>query len=153
PAAIRGAPRHRRGRSRSGLADQGRPEPVMAGRIERSRRAHRHLPEEALTTPTEARRRARRLGTAGPTVFPAPSRCALRASRERGRADATLGGVANKRKDKPEPATEQKVAEELTEHLGHEKHDPAGNEAGNVRNGTRPKAVLTEASGQVGIEV
>ena len=67
--------------------------------------------------------------------------------------NATLDGVANKRKDKPEPATEQKVAEELTEHLGHEKHGPAGNEAGNVRNGTRPKAVLTEASGQVGIEV
>src|SRR5262249_3425741 len=40
------------------------PEPVMAGRIERSRRAHRHLPEEALTTPTEGRRRARRLARA-----------------------------------------------------------------------------------------
>jgi hypothetical protein len=41
--------------------------------------------------------------------------------------------------------------QELTEHLGHEKHGPA--ETGNVRNGTRPKTVLTEASGQVGIEV
>ena len=100
---------------------------------------------------------------------------------------ATLDGVTNKRKDKPEPTTEQKVAEELvarareqglsltgpdgllkqltktvletalnqelTEHLGHDKHGPAGNEAGNVRNGTRPKTVLTEGSGQVGVEV
>src|SRR5215475_4338844 len=100
---------------------------------------------------------------------------------------ATLDGVTNKRKDKPEPATEQQVAEELvrrareqglsltgpdgllkqltktvletalnqemTEHLGHDKHAPPGNEAGNVRNGTRSKTVLTEGSGQVPIEV
>jgi putative transposase len=42
---------------------------------------------------------------------------------------------------------------ELTGHVGHDKHGLAGNEAGNVRNGTRAKTVLTEASGQVGIEV
>jgi putative transposase len=99
---------------------------------------------------------------------------------------ATLDGVTRK-KDKPEPSAEQKVAEELvrrareqglsltgpdgllkqltktvletalnqelTEHLGHDKHAPADNETGNVRNGTRPKTVLTEASGQVPIEV
>jgi putative transposase len=41
----------------------------------------------------------------------------------------------------------------LTEHLGHAKHEPAGKKAGNVRNGTRPKTVLTESTGQVGIEV
>jgi transposase-like protein len=39
----------------------------------------------------------------------------------------------------------------MTEHLGHEKHQPAV--AGNIRNGTRAKTVLTEASGQVQIEV
>src|SRR6516162_11373433 len=101
---------------------------------------------------------------------------------------ATLGNVTDrKRKDKPEPTAEQKLAEELvarareqgvsltgpdgllkqltktvletalnqemTEHLGHDKHGLAGNETGNVRNGTRPKTVLTEASGQVPIEV
>jgi transposase-like protein len=37
--------------------------------------------------------------------------------------------------------------------LGHEKHDPAGSPNGNVRNGTRPKTVLTEANGHVQIEV
>jgi putative transposase len=48
---------------------------------------------------------------------------------------------------------ETALNQELTEHLGHDKHDPAGNEAGNVRNGTRPKTVLTEGTGQVGIDV
>jgi transposase-like protein len=48
---------------------------------------------------------------------------------------------------------ETALDQELTEHLGHERNTPAGNEAGNVRNGTRPKTVLTEATGQVGIEV
>ena len=48
---------------------------------------------------------------------------------------------------------ETALNQEMTEHLGHDKHGPAGNEAGNVRNGTRPKTVLTEASGQVPIEV
>ena len=48
---------------------------------------------------------------------------------------------------------ETALNQELTEHLGHDKHGVAGNEAGNVRNGSRPKTVLTEGSGQVPIEV
>jgi putative transposase len=48
---------------------------------------------------------------------------------------------------------ETALNQELTEHLGHDRHGPAGNETGNVRNGTRPKTVLTEATGQVGIDV
>ncbi|GAA2503234.1 hypothetical protein GCM10009858_46590 [Terrabacter carboxydivorans] len=43
--------------------------------------------------------------------------------------------------------------EEMTEHLGHEKHQPAVAPDGNVRNGTRPKTVLTDAAGEVRIEV
>src|SRR5215471_4971285 len=101
---------------------------------------------------------------------------------------ATLENVTDrKRKDKPEPTAELKLAEELvarareqglsltgpdgllkqltktvletalnqemTEHLGHEKHGPVVSETGNVRNGSRPKAVLTESTGQVPIEV
>ena len=47
---------------------------------------------------------------------------------------------------------ETALNQELTEHLGHEKHgQPVPAE--NIRNGTRAKTVLTEASGQVGIEV
>src|SRR4029078_7905635 len=41
---------------------------------------------------------------------------------------------------------------EMTEHLGYDKHDPAGRGSGNSRNGTRAKTVLTEI-GPVEIEV
>jgi putative transposase len=33
---------------------------------------------------------------------------------------------------------------ELSEHLGCDKHDPAGRNGGNSRNGNRAKTVLTE---------
>jgi putative transposase len=46
---------------------------------------------------------------------------------------------------------ETALSEEMTEHLGHEKHGQPL--ADNVRNGTRSKTVLTEASGQVEIDV
>jgi len=48
---------------------------------------------------------------------------------------------------------ETALNQELTEHLGHDKHGPATSETGNVRNGTRAKTVLTEGSGQVPIGV
>jgi len=41
---------------------------------------------------------------------------------------------------------------EMAEHLGYDKHDPAGRGSGNARNGTRAKTVLTEI-GPVEIEV
>jgi transposase-like protein len=41
---------------------------------------------------------------------------------------------------------------EMSEHLGYDKHDPAGRTGGNSRNGTRTKTVLTEI-GPVPIEV
>ena len=41
---------------------------------------------------------------------------------------------------------------EMTEHLGYDKHDPAGRDSGNSRNGTRAKTVFTEI-GPVQIEV
>ena len=98
---------------------------------------------------------------------------------------ATLDTVAARKKDKPEPAAEQKAAEEmvrrarerglsltgpdgllrqltktvletaldqeLTEHLGHERHGQPV--TGNVRSGTRAKTVLTESTGQVQVDV
>jgi Transposase, Mutator family len=48
---------------------------------------------------------------------------------------------------------ETSLNEEMTEHLGYEKHDPAGAGTGNIRNGTRGKTVLTEHSGPVEIDV
>ena len=47
---------------------------------------------------------------------------------------------------------ETALEEELSDHLGYDKHDPAGRNGGNSRNGYRTKTVLTEI-GPVEIEV
>ena len=39
---------------------------------------------------------------------------------------------------------ERALAEEMTGHLGYDKHDPAGRGSGNNRNGSTPKTVLTD---------
>ena len=39
---------------------------------------------------------------------------------------------------------ERALAEEMTGHLGYEKHDPAGRGSGNSRNGTTAKTLLTD---------
>jgi putative transposase len=48
---------------------------------------------------------------------------------------------------------ETALEEEMTEHLGYEKHDPAGRDGENSRNGVRAKTVISEAAGDVTIEV
>src|SRR5947207_7871565 len=48
---------------------------------------------------------------------------------------------------------ETALAEEMTEHLGYEKHDPSPAGGDNIRNANRSKTVLTENTGQVCIEV
>src|SRR4051794_18246074 len=49
---------------------------------------------------------------------------------------------------------ETALSEELTEHLGHEKNQAdQGRESTNVRNGARPKTVVSDAAGEVSIEV
>src|SRR5690625_4720593 len=48
---------------------------------------------------------------------------------------------------------EAALEEERTDHLGHAKHTAATGDSGNIRNGTRSKTVLTDAAGQVSIEV
>lgn len=48
---------------------------------------------------------------------------------------------------------EAALAEEMTEHLGYDKHAAAGRGSGNSRNGHRPKTVLTDMCGEVEIEV
>jgi putative transposase len=47
---------------------------------------------------------------------------------------------------------ETALEEELSDHLGYDKHDPAGRNGGNSRNGYRSKTVLTEI-GPVEIEM
>ena len=47
---------------------------------------------------------------------------------------------------------ERALGEELTAHLGYEKHDPAGRGSGNSRNGSTPKQLLTDI-GPIDLEV
>jgi putative transposase len=54
----------------------------------------------------------------------------------------------------PKNVLETALSEEMTEHLGHEKNRvPEVRSSANVRNGTRPKTVLTAATGPVEIQV
>jgi len=48
---------------------------------------------------------------------------------------------------------ETALSEEMTEHLGYEKHDPAGAGSDNIRNGTRSKTVISANTGPVEIDV
>ena len=74
----------------------------------------------------------------------------VRQAREQG---LSLTGPDGLLKQLTKTVLETALNQEMTEHLGHDKHAPPGNESGNVRNGTRPKTVLTEGTGQVDIEV
>jgi putative transposase len=83
-----------------------------------------------------------------PTAEEVAAQELVRQAREQG---LSLTGPDGLLKQLTKTVLETALNQEITEHLGHEKHgQPA---AGNVRNGTRAKTVLTEASGQVGIEV
>jgi putative transposase len=74
----------------------------------------------------------------------------VRLAKEQGLSITGPGGLL---KQLTKTLIETALNEEMTEHLGYEKHDPAGAGTGNIRNGTRGKTVLTEASGHVEIEV
>jgi transposase-like protein len=74
----------------------------------------------------------------------------VRRAREQG---LSLTGPDGLLKQLTKAVLETALDQEMTEHLGHEKNGQVSNETGNVRNGTRAKTVLTEGTGQVGIEV
>src|ERR1700743_2819462 len=68
----------------------------------------------------------------------------VRMAREQG---LCLTGPDGLLKQLTKTVIETALNEEMTEHLGYEKHDPAGAGTGNIRNGTRPK---TGPAGAVG---
>jgi transposase-like protein len=74
----------------------------------------------------------------------------VRMAREQG---LSLTGPDGLLKQLTKTVIETALNEEITEHLGYEKHDPAGAGTGNIRNGSRGKTVLTDASGPVEIDV
>jgi putative transposase len=72
---------------------------------------------------------------------------------ERARAEgASLVGPGGVLSDLTKQVLETALEAEITEHLGYPKHDPAGRDGGNSRNGTRTKTVLTDV-GPVTVEV
>jgi putative transposase len=74
----------------------------------------------------------------------------VRRAREQG---LSLTGPDGLLKQLAKTVLETALSQEMTEHLGHDKNGLVVNETGNVRNGIRPKTVLTGGSGQVEIEV
>jgi transposase-like protein len=89
----------------------------------------------------------------GPVVLSAAEDQLLRELTERARAGGLKltgeGGLLGKL---TKMVIEGALEGEMDDHLGYAKHDPAGRDGGNSRNGHRSKTVLTEA-GPVGIEV
>ena len=74
----------------------------------------------------------------------------VRRAREQG---LSLTGPDGLLKQLTKQVLETALNQEMTEYLGHEKHGRPAPGSGNIRNGTRPKTVLTESTGQVGIQV
>src|ERR1700710_2299570 len=85
-----------------------------------------------------------------PTAEAAAAADLVRMAKEKG---WSLTGPDGLLKQLTKTVLETALNQEMTEHLGYEKHDPSGRESGNIRNGTRAKTVLTESTGHVEIEV
>ncbi len=80
----------------------------------------------------------------------AAARELVKAARERG---VELTGPDGLLKALTKTVLETALEEEMSEHLGYDKHAVEGRNGGNSRNGRRSKTVLTDAAGQVEIEV
>ena len=76
----------------------------------------------------------------------AAARELVRAARDRG---AALTGPDGLLKALAKTVLEAALDEEMTEHLGYDKHAVEGRNGANSRNGRRSKTVLTEAAGEV----
>jgi putative transposase len=74
----------------------------------------------------------------------------VRQARDRGVA---LTGPDGLLKALTKTVIETALDEEMSEHLGYDKHAPEGRNRGNSRNGKRAKTVLTDACGEVDIDV
>ncbi len=68
-------------------------------------------------------------------------------------AGLSLTGPDGLLKQLTKSVIEAALDEEMSAHLGYDKHAVEGRNRGNSRNGTRAKTVLTGAAGEVGIEV
>jgi putative transposase len=80
----------------------------------------------------------------------AAARELVKAARARGVA---LTGPDGLLKAITKTVLESALEEEMSEHVGYDKHAVEGRNGGNSRNGTRSKMVLTEAAGEVEVQV
>jgi transposase-like protein len=86
-----------------------------------------------------------------PSAEEAAAKELVRLAKEQG---LSLTGPDGLLKQFTKSVLETALNQEMTEHLGHEKNRAEdGRESTNVRNGTRPKTVLTEATGHVQLDV
>ena len=74
----------------------------------------------------------------------------VRQARASGMALTVPGGLL---KSVTKLVFETAIEEEMSEHLGYDKHAMEGRNRGNSRNGKRSKTILTDAAGAVEIEV
>ena len=74
----------------------------------------------------------------------------VRAARDKG---VSLTGPDGLLKALTKTVIETALEEEMSDHLGYDKHEPVGRNRGNSRNGKRSKTVLTDAAGEVDIDV
>lgn len=74
----------------------------------------------------------------------------VRQAREQGVA---LTGPEGLLKALTKNVIETALDEEMSEHLGYDKHEPAGRDGGNSRNGKRPKTLLTDSCGEVAVDM
>src|SRR5512132_1028414 len=77
-------------------------------------------------------------------------RAPVKAARARGEE---LTGPDGLLKSLTKQVIESALEEEMTDHVGYDKHAVQGRNGGNSRNGTRTKTVLTDNAGQVQVEV
>ncbi len=99
------------------------------------------------------------VGMSPPSKEPSaqPSREELEAARELVRQardrGVALTGPDGLLKALTKTVIETALDEELSEHLGYDRHEPVGRNRGNSRNGKRSKTVLTDACGDVEIDM
>jgi putative transposase len=92
-------------------------------------------------------------GVAGRTLSPEQAAAAAMVAEAKARGLA-LTGPGGLLKLFTKNVLETALSEEMTEHLGHEKNQAGqGRESTNVRNGSRSKTVVSDAVGEVAIEV
>jgi len=88
-----------------------------------------------------------------PELSPAEQEAIRELVRSARASGSALTGPEGLLKQLTKLVVEAALDEEMSDHLGYDKHDPMGRNRGNSRNGRRSKTVITDNAGPVEIEV